>query len=164
MKINLIRKQTNALFTTSELRIKGRRYIPYCVEHTKAMLPVGEYTITVKTDDYLHNRTLVITMTETIKNGSKVQRAVGELTHGNSYKSVLYKPHIVVGEQLIDGIVRLSKKLFNKLLDRIEKCMQRQEEIVLSITDDFISISQVPNFWINESTHSKTVKQQRACN
>lgn len=164
MKIELIRKQTNALFTTSELRIKGKKYIPYCVEHTLAMLPAGEYVLNIVTNRKKHERKLVITITETSNSGQAMQRTVGQLTRGNSYKSTLYKPYIVVGEHLIDGIVKLSQKLYNRLLDRIEKCVQRQEKVVLCISDAHISRGRVPDFWINEPTHSKTVKEQRRCN
>ena len=54
----------------------------------------------------------------------------------------------IIGEMLIPGAVVNSRKVFSRLFERIEKCVQRGERIELKVTDLAMVERTVPTFWL----------------
>lgn len=136
MQIELRRLKANQLYTEGQILINDLVTIPYAVEHTFTMLPIGEYHIRLTKDK---KRRRVIGIYPVKEKGLK-----GYFEAGHSYFSAKKHGTIIIGELLIPGSVKKGREHYDRLFDRIEKCEQRDEPITLTITDDCCEES-VPN-------------------
>ena len=139
MQIELRRLRANHLYTESQLLINEHQAVPYAVEHTFTMLPIGEYRLRL-TKNKKRRRVIGI---------YSLQRKVlrGYFEAGHSYRSAKANGTIIIGELLIPGAVKKGQEHYDRLFDRIEKCEQRAEEITLLITDDHCEESKPICHW-----------------
>lgn len=129
MLLEIKRRSSNALYTEGALFINGVINCPYTVEHTDSMLPKGAYQVKLAKDRF-RRRVIGIFPLTTV---SKQPLMIIEAKY--SYRCAKARKAIVVGKKLISGAVYQNQPLFNRLFDRIEKCEERKEEIVLLITE-----------------------------
>lgn len=147
MQIELRRLKANQLYTEGQILINDLVTIPYAVEHTFTMLPIGEYHIRLTKDK---KRRRVIGIYPTKVEGKSINHKPssinlrGYFEAGHSYHSAKKHGTIIIGELLIPGSVKKGREHYDRLFDRIEKCEQRDEPITLTITDDCCEES-VPN-------------------
>lgn len=156
MQIELRRLKANHLYTEGQILINDLPTIPYAVEHTFTMLPIGQYHIRL-TKDKKRRRVIGIFPVTPHKGGRACAEPVerrGGLHYfeaGHTYLSAKYHGTIVIGELLIPGSVKKGREHYDRLFDRIEKCQQRNEPITLTITDDCCEESKPAVHWLRAS-------------
>lgn len=146
MNIELRRLKANHLYTEGQLIVNDLKTVPYTVEHTFTMLPIGQYLIRL-TKDKKRRRVLGIYSDAPHKGGA----GGGLLTYfeaGHSFLSAKDNRSIIIGELLIPGSVKKGREHYDRLFDRIEKCEQRDEPITLTISDDQCEESQPIAHWL----------------
>ena len=129
MLLEIKRNKSNALYTEGALFINGVINCPYTVEHTGSMLPKGAYQVKLTKDRFRRRVIGIFPLTAAAKQPFMIMEAK------YSYRCAKARKAIVVGKKLISGAVYQNQPLFNRLFDRIEKCEERKEEIVLLITE-----------------------------
>ena len=140
MQIVIRRLKANHLYTEGVLMVNDQKTIPYSLEHTFTMLPIGEYKVRLIYDKKRHRVIGILPKTGT--------KPLGLLQIGTSYLSINPATSILVGEQLIPGSTQKGKEHYNRLYDRIEKCEARKEPISLIITDAHCQESKVCSHWL----------------
>lgn len=151
MKISYRRTAKNDLYTEGEIWINGKKVIPYCVENAEDMLPDGEYKVVMGVDV---NRCLYVVPSEVMPyvKGDMVKRvSKAVIVPGNSWRDNGGKNAIRVGDILIPGALKNSRKLFLRLWERLKKAKSR-EEITLSVEGNMRS-SQPLEFWNSPKDH-----------
>lgn len=142
MNIQILRQKSNQLYTEGELLVNGSACIPYTVEHTFTMLLTGEYRIRITRNSH-QERALGIFPVDSNDNS----RPIAFLEVGHSFLAVKNCRSIVLGEKLVPGSAKNGHKHYNRLFDRLEKCEQRNEEIMLIISDVNCQLSSVSPIW-----------------
>lgn len=152
MTLEQERKETNALFTSSIVRCNGDKVVNYALEHTASMLPTGIYQVTLVMDANIRKRHLAIVASDYVRTDANPY-IMATYTSGNSYRDTLNKPNVVLGERNFKGAVVLSRKVFGRLFERVEKCVARGESITLFITDHMMKQTEVPHHWLEDPMH-----------
>lgn len=155
MEIIIYRRLKNALYTEGKLLINGGRQT-YTVEPTDVMLPKGEYLIQI------------------VKHSARKQTidifAIGQASKGQMGKALIQptgwhlgiahsfigsKQHktIAIGTPLIPGVVYKASRIFERITDRLAKCMERNEPIHLIINDDSCRDHRLSSYWLEPKTH-----------
>lgn len=155
MEITRKRIETNWAYTAGILSVNGKTVAPYTLEYTKCMIPTGTYQVIIVNNPKMGHRVLAI-VPEDYNPEDLHPRVIATITSGNSYRSVMYTPHMVLGERLISGAVIYSPKLYTRLFERIEKCVIRGERITLKVTDYGMRESRVPKHWTTGESPNKT--------
>lgn len=82
---------------------------------------------------------------------------VGRITKGHSYRSLKGKAGIIIGRKDFPGSLTLSRKTYDRLLDRIEKCLakpaDRREDIRFFILPTVPKQHPVHPFWLCHPMH-----------
>lgn len=146
MEITRKRIETNRAYTAGILSVNGKTVAPYTLEYTQCMIPAGTYQVTIVSYPNMGHRRLAI-VPEDYDPEDLHPRVIATIRSGNSYRNVMYTPHMVLGERLISGAVINSLKLYIRLFERIEKCVIRGERITLKVTDDGMRESRVARHW-----------------
>ena len=165
MQIELRRLKANHLYTEGQILINDLVTIPYAVEHTLSMLPIGEYHIRLAKDK--KRRRVIGIFLPKVKgkslnsHPSSLNSHPSSLNHkpsslnlleyfepGHSFLSAKAHGTIIIGELLIPGSVQKGREHYDRLFDRIEKCEQRGEPITLTITDDCCKESTPIRHWL----------------
>lgn len=152
MTLEQERKETNALFTSSIVKCNGEKVVNYALEHTASMLPTGIYQVTLVMDAKIRKRHLAIVASDYVRTDAN-PFIMATYTSGNSYRDTLNKPNVVLGKHSIKGAVVLSRKVFGRLFERVEKCVARGERILLDITDHMMRQTEDPKFWLEDPKH-----------
>lgn len=151
MTINQHRLFTNSLYTGGQQKINGE-YVADILEHTPSMIPSGIYKATLLNIKGLRHRQIAIVADD--YNPSDPNPFVfATIISGNSYRSAHGKSDIVLGKQQFPGTVILSSKIYERIFERIEKCVARGETIQLYITDHMMKQTDVPKFWLEDPKH-----------
>lgn len=152
MTLEQLRQETNDYFTSSIIKCNGDRVVNYALEHTASMLPTGIYKMTLVMDAKIRKRHLAIVPSDYEPTDSNPY-IMATYISGNSYRDTLNNPNVVLGERNIKGAVVLSRKVFGRLFERVEKCVARGESIILFITDHMMKHTEVPPHWLENSMH-----------
>ena len=152
MKIIKERTETNRAFTAGPLSVNGETVAHYTLEHTTSMIPAGTYQLTLVHEVGKRHRQLAI-VAEDYEPSLPYTIVIATLISGNSYRNVINKSDILLGEKIISGAVIHSRDIYNRLFERIEKCIARGERITLHITNKDMSENDVPKFWLATSDH-----------
>lgn len=147
MEITIKRTETNKAYTSGTLYANGKAVAHYTLEYTRCMLPAGTYQAVLVSDPKMQRRQIAI-VADDCDTTVDSPHIMATLTNGNSYRNVENTPNVVIGEKLIPGVVISSRKVFDRLFDRIEKCVARGERITLHVTDNTMTERQVPTFWL----------------
>lgn len=140
MQIELHRLKANHLYTEGQILINDLVAIPYTVEHTFSMLPIGEYRLHL-TKDKKRRRIIGIYPVKEKEHKSYFEA-------GHSYLSSKEHDTIIIGEMLIPGSVWKGRAHYDRLFDRIEKCEQRKEPITFAISDENCKESKPVSIWL----------------
>lgn len=152
MQIVKKRTETNKAFTSGPLIVNDEVVADYTLEHTPSMIPTGIYQVTLVNDPAKRRRQLAI-VAEDYQPTETAPYVIATFVSGNSYHDVSGRPDIIIGQKIIPGAVTLSSEVFDRLFDRIEKCIARRERITLYITDHMIKQIPVPRYWLELSNH-----------
>lgn len=151
MKIENIRKQKNAEYTTGISKFNGE-YVADILEYTPTMIPTGIYKVKLLNIKGLRHRQIAIVADD--YNPSDTKPSVfATIISGNSYRSTHGKSDIVLGKQQFPGTVIFSSKIYERIFERIEKCVARGESIQLCITDNMMRESEIPPYWLADPMH-----------
>lgn len=143
MKLEIVRKKANHLYSEGQLLVNGRLYIPYTVEHTFSMLPVGTYTMRLVNHEEEHRRLIGIC--------GKNKRPFAFFETGNSFLELKNKKSVLVGECAMPGALKKGKTYYVRLFERMKKCQERQEEMTLTITDAKCESSEPLKHWLTNT-------------
>jgi len=126
MNIKITRISTNALYTEGTLVINGRPTTS-TVEATEVMPPSGRYLLKIVKLSERKQKLFLFS-------GKQRTRWTIGIIHSwvDSKKNTL----IGIGQPLIPGVVYKATSVYNRLVDRLGKCMERKEPIHLVITDE----------------------------
>lgn len=147
MEITVKRTETNKAYTAGSLSVNGKTVAHYTLEYTHCMMPAGIYQITLVSDPTMTCRQIAVVDFDHDPTDS-TPRVMATIASGNSYRNVKNTPNVVIGEMLIPGAVVNSRKVFSRLFERIEKCVQRGERIELKVTELTMVERTVPTFWL----------------
>ncbi len=145
MIVTISRIRTNSLYTLSEFRINGS-HVAFTLESTAHMLIKGKYAVRIakhsarKQDIFLY--------TEAPK-GSKhpLQNTHIAIVLGNSWKDAARTSNIIIGLPLIPGVMYKGREIYENLVDRVTKCMERKEGISLVISDEHMKDMPAIKHW-----------------
>lgn len=151
MTINLHRLFTNSLFTGGLQKINGE-YVADILELTPSMIPTGIYKATLLNIKGLRHRQIAI-VADNYNPSDPNPFVFATIISGNSYRSAHGKSDIVLGKQQFPGTVILSSNIYERIFERIEKCVARGETIQLYITDHMMKQTDVPKFWLEDPKH-----------
>jgi len=133
MQIEIKRLLANNLYTEGWLFVNGKKYIPYTLEHTFTMLPIGTYHIGFhKMKD--KGRVIGI-FKKTNHSGRPIGHPVGTIETGNSYLSLSNGKNIIIGERIIPGAAKNGRTYYTRLFDRIENNLKTPAGVTLVISD-----------------------------
>lgn len=141
MQIELRRLKANHLYTEGQIIVNDLVTIPYSIEHTFTMLPIGEFRIRLAKDKKRRRVIGIFPM--------KGENLLAYFEAGHSYLSGKNNRNIIIGEQVIPGAVQKGREHYDRLFDRIEKCEQRNEPITLTITDKCCAESTPVSYWLH---------------
>lgn len=147
MEITVKRTETNKAYTAGTLSANGKTVAHYTLEYTRCMLPAGTYRLTIVSDPEMSRRQLVVVAADYAPTVAD-PRVMATIVSGNSYRNVKNTPNMVIGEKLIPGAAVNSRKVFDRLFERMEKCVARGEPIALHVTDRTMVERRVPTFWL----------------
>lgn len=151
MTIENLRKQKNDEYTYGISKFNGE-YVADILEHTPTMIPPGIYKATLLNIKGLRHRQIAVVADD--YNPSDPNPFVfATIISGNSYRSAQGKSDIVLGKQQFPGTVILSSKIYERIFERIEKCVARGERIMLYVTDHMMRETEVPKYWLEEPKH-----------
>lgn len=151
MTIENLRKQKNAEYTSGISKFNGE-YVADILERTPSMIPTGIYKATLLKVKGQRHRQIAIVADD--YNPSDPNPFVfATIVSGNSYRSAQGQSDIVLGEQLFPGVVILSSRIYERIFDRIEKCVARGESIQLYITDHLMRETEIPRYWLEDPNH-----------
>ena len=144
MIIEIKRLRKNRLYTESELHINDRK-TTYAVESSADMLPVGIYTLQI------------------VKLSARKQKLCVfgdgfinlEWTIGIAHSWIGSKKNkvIAIGEPFYPGAVNKASAEFERLIDRITKCMERNEHIQFIISEDRCQPTEPIKYWLEDKMH-----------
>lgn len=152
MELKKKRTETNNLFTSGPLIVNGEVVANYSLEHTPSMIPTGIYQVTLLNDP-AHRRRQIAIVADDYTPSELNPYIIATFISGNSYRNVIGKTDIVLGEKNIPGAVILSHKVFERFFERIEKCVARGERITLYVTDHMMRHTEAPPYWLEDSMH-----------
>lgn len=152
MELKRNRSETNKAFTAGPVSCNGEVISSYSLEHTPSMIPTGIYQVTLLNDP-AHRRRLLAIVADDYNPTELNPYVFATFVSRNSYRDVIGKANIVLGEKNIPGAVVLGHRVFERLFDRIEKCVARGERITLYITDHMMRQTEVPAHWQEPSNH-----------
>lgn len=138
MEIIVYRKSRNELYAEGELWIGGRKQ-SCTVEATREMLPVGTYVVRIVKRSA---RRQSITVFE--QNGKSTGWTFDV---GLSWKSSRKNRCICIGQSLIPGILYKCSKDYERIVDRLEKCRNRGEKMVLTISEQRCVVNMPIRHW-----------------
>lgn len=145
MYISIYRKTTNSLYTEGKLLINGKLQ-SYTLEPTDIMLPEGEYQLLIKKQSP-RKQTLSIMDTKGLPTSWKLGLA-------HSFLDAKKKMAIALGSPIIPGTLSNGSPVLERLTDRITKCLEREEPIVLSISN-MLCIRNLPSsHWFTPVDHN----------
>lgn len=139
MEITIYRKRKNRLYTEGVLLINGGRQT-YTVEATDVMLPHGDYIVRIVKKSA---RKQYISILQT--NGIPTEWKVG-ICH--SYIGSKRDKTIAIGTPLIPGAIYKATKDYERIVDRLMKCMDRNEPIQLTISETNCTTNQPISHWL----------------
>lgn len=143
MQIILYRNRKNHLYTEGELHINDRK-ITYAVESTTNMLPEGIYSLQIVKQSARKQKLCVF--------GNNVNL---DWTIGVEYSWIGSKKNkvIAIGEPFFRGAVNKGSAEFDRIIDRIAKCMERKEHIQFVITEERCRLNEPIKYWQEDSRH-----------
>ena len=115
MEIQVVRTNYASWGVDGHLYINHKR-ICDTVEHPTRHLPEGDYLLVRSKDEALTPYTLHFT----------------QLTHGDGALSAIHG-EILVGKQLLPGVVTASRPTYDHLYERLKKAFQRGSSVLLRI-------------------------------
>lgn len=126
MTITINRDYKNDLYTEGRLLINGLLQT-YTVEDTASMLPEGEYIVRIVKQS---------ARKQTISIFRPVRRATGwSIGMGHSFRCSKKHKRIVIGQPLKRGAIYKATPDFERITDRLMKCIDRNENITLVISE-----------------------------
>ena len=141
MQVTINRQEANRLYTEGTLLINGR-ITTHTVESTQEMLPAGHYILKIVKHSERKQSLYIFCGKE---------RTPWTIGIAPSWKVSRKKSIIAIGEPLIPGIVYQATPVYERLIDRLSKCMERKETIHLHITQEKCNPSHVIKHWQNNS-------------
>lgn len=162
MQIEIRRLQANRHYTESAIYVNDKKHVPYAVEHTFTMLPIGEYMIKLLKGKSRRREIVILPMEKvSVLDSSSIPPKPYTIIPSHSWVSAKSNNAIVIGEQLIPGAVQKGRDHYDRLFDRIEKCKDRGEAITLHITDDCCEESEPIKYWLSDSMHGCLPSKRR---
>ena len=118
MNIEITRHNYSKYAVDGKLSINGEYVCDTC-EHPVNYMTAGKYNISIVTNKKLHR------MAPTFPNGAIIKPGNGpfSLTDGS----------IIVGKHALRGLLVETAECFSKLIDRLDKASNRNEEITITI-------------------------------
>ena len=144
MEITIYRKRKNDLYTEGVLHINGGRQT-YTVEATDVMLPEGEYIVRIVKKSARKQYISILK-----QNGYPTDWKIG-IDH--SFIGSKKNRIIAIGTQLIPGAIFKGAKHFERITDRLMKCMDREETITLCISEVNCLANQPISHWLEPANH-----------
>lgn len=138
MHILLQRLRINRLYTDGELYINGG-YQTGTVECTFTMLPEGHYELKI---DHRTKRKHTLTVFRDGKNLGVTFRV------GHSWINSHDSHTICLGKPLIPGVVYRGTEDFERIHERLKKCVARHEPITLTISECSAKITTPIRHWL----------------
>jgi len=150
MELTIFRQTCNELYTMGQLAVNDKRQTQ-TVEATECMLPAGKYQVRLTR---LKNRRKEIAIFPLQTSGDppstlnhKPTTLVWTIGLAHSWIGSKKEHCICIGEFLIPGALYKGTEPYERLYDRIEKCVQRKEPITLEITERFMQPNQPIKHW-----------------
>ena len=131
MNITIYRNFKNALYTEGKMHINGG-FQTYTLESTTNMLPEGNYIVRIVKKSA---RKQYIGIFATDDTGSILTSSRWKIGIGSSFIHSKKRRMIIIGIPLIRGAMYKSAKDYNRITDRLMKCITRREPITLTITE-----------------------------
>ncbi|MBR6601869.1 MAG: hypothetical protein IKK87_08515 [Bacteroidaceae bacterium] len=155
MQVVINRKTRNPLYTEGTLNINGQQ-ITFTVEATEVMLPTGHYTLKIVKLSERKQKLYLF---------SGKQRTHWTIGISHSWVGSKKKHLIAIGHPLIPGVVYQATSVYNRLVDRLSKCMDRKEPIHLTISDSHCRPNHPISHWLIPGHPETCVKreQSQAC-
>lgn len=151
MNITINRLRSNYLYTEGELRINGLRNT-FSVEASEIMLPVGTYSVRiVKRSARKQSLNIFLDGVDTGWNIGLDHSWIG------SKKNRI----ICIGTPLIPGATYKGSKDFERINDRISKCVARNEPIELTITETYCVSNNPIRYWLEPADHGCPPSKRR---
>ena len=144
MNVTLYRTLTNRLYTQGEIYINGK--LQTCtVEATEDLLPAGTYSLSIVKKS-ARRQSLVVFRQKSPQ--AKPVSTGHSIAIGHSWICSLKEHIIVIGTELIPGSMFKSKMDYERIIDRISKCMARGESIELTISEERCEANQPIRHWL----------------
>lgn len=150
---------TCPLFTSGSIRDASGEIIPYAVTPTTNMLPAGRYRIAIVVTPETRRRQLGIIPASINPPGwhpehGQSLRPLALILDGHSFRSAKGLPSIIIGEELIPGVVINSRQYYDRLFERIEKAEVRHDPVDFYITHANVSQRKTPRHWLLPAHHN----------
>lgn len=151
MTIRILYQLTNPEYTSGISKFNGE-YVADILASTPDKLPTGIYKATLLNIDGQRRRQIAVVADD--YNPSDTNPFVfAAITSGNSYRTAQGKSDIILGKQFFPGMVNLSTKIYERIFERIEKCVARGESIQIYVTDHMMKNTEVPRYWQEPCNH-----------
>lgn len=90
-------------------------------------------------------------------NAKGLQQYIGCITKGISYRSLKDQTGLLVGVKDFPGSLTLSRKIYDRLVDRIEKCLSKpasRREVIQFIKQPSVPLNcEVHPYWLGDPKH-----------
>jgi len=139
MLIEIKRRKSNYLYTEGELYINDKKQT-LTIESTETMLPAGTYLIRLSTNGHRKRVISIFTIS------SAYPSSFIGICH--SWIDCKKENMVSIGEHLISGVLYNSTEIYNRIFERLEKCVNRGETINLEIQEQGMSESNVISHWL----------------
>lgn len=156
MEIKVKRLAMNGLYTEGVLVINDMRTTS-TVEHTQSMLPVGTYSVRIVKRSARKQYIGIFRNEETTISHNpfriNVPNTGWKIGVGHSWISCKKDCLICIGERLIPGAMCKGGKEYERLIDRLTKCKERNESITLIVTESQCIENKPIRHWLEHPMH-----------
>ena len=155
MEIYINRQKINQLYTMGALSINGQHQT-FTVEHTESMLPAGLYQVRIVKHS-ARKQSICIFSSE---GNNHSPLSVITICHSwigcRDYRKRRHRPPmspISIGTPLIPGAMYKGTADYERITDRLMKCMARKEPITLWISERGSIHNRPISHWLEPNTH-----------
>lgn len=151
MELHIKRKTTNRLYTEGTLYVNGSRQT-FTVESTEIMLPSGKYTCHLVKKN-AHCRELIVECPADDSLTPHPCPLTFKIGICASWIGCKKDKIIGIGQYLIPGALYKAAPDYERLIKRLEKCVERKEPIELFVTERDAIQNQPIKYWLEPPMH-----------
>lgn len=158
MTITYERLIITSLYIMGRININGEGQYYDTLELTDSQIPGSLMKVTLLKTKEEQARILALVADDyDYQNADSDTFCIGRITKGISYRSLKNKTGIIVGRKDFPGSLTLSRKIYDRLVDRIEKCLNkpasRRETIQFVIRPTAPQHRDVHPYWLSDPMH-----------